>query len=109
MMTDAQAQFDNTIENLVEKLDEIEARKYDEKFPGSTHPPDKVHTRPRRKYVAIDIGTSGAWLVERETGEIFNIKSYGSPDKNKKAKSDIGNIATVDPENMHNRRYNYLR
>lgn len=99
-------EFDAAIETLVLKLDAIQTRKHNERY---THEPDKVVAKTRRKYVAIDIGGSGAWLVERATGEIFNIKAYGSPDKNKKLKADIGNVATVDPENMHNRRWNYLR
>lgn len=70
---------------------------------------ERVTVTERRKFFAIDIGTSGAWLVERETGEIFNIQGYGKPDRNKKAKADIGNIKTVDPAEMLAKRYNYLR
>lgn len=65
--------------------------------------------RDRKKYIAIDCGGSGAFLVEKETGELYNIKAYGVPDKNKKAKADIGNIYTVDPFELHRRRWNYLR
>jgi len=49
------------------------------------------------------------YLKTEHTGEIFNIKAYGQVDKNKKLKADIGNLETVDPEDMHRRRYNYLR
>ena len=63
----------------------------------------------RKKYVAIDIGSSGAWLVEKETGELYNISGYGVPDRNKKVKANLGNIATVDPAFLYARRYNYLR
>lgn len=63
----------------------------------------------RTKYIALDCGTSGAFLVERATGEIYNIKAYGQIDKNKKAKADLGNIATVDPAFLHAKRWNYLR
>lgn len=48
-------------------------------------------------------------MVDRNTGEIFNIKAYGVPDRNKKIKADIGNVRTVDPEKMHSLRWNYLR
>ena len=94
---------------VVQVLNYIETRKhlaqgYD------NFPADRVEYKDRKKkFVAIDIGSSGAWLVEKETGEIYNIKGYGVPDYNKKLKADIGNIYTVDPEFMHNRRHNYLR
>ena len=95
------------VAELVRKLDGIERRKHFGN--GYTHTSDLVDWPVRRKFIAIDIGSSGAWLVERDTGEIFNIKGYGVADRNKKAKSDIGNVATVDPERMHSMRYNYLR
>ena len=77
---------------------------------GYAGPADCVAWKDRgRKFVAIDIGSSGAWLVEKSTGEIFNIKAYGVPDYNKKVKADIGNIATVEPKTMYNKRFNYLR
>jgi len=63
----------------------------------------------KKKYIYIDCGTSGAFMVEKETGEIFNIQGYGKPDKNKKLKADIGNIYTVAPEFLHSKRWNYLR
>lgn len=72
-------------------------------------PADKVRWSERTKFCAIDIGTSGAWLVEKSTGELFNIKAYGVPDRNKKAKADIGNVFTCKPEELYRRRYNYLR
>lgn len=42
--------------------------------------------KERRKYVALDSGTSGAFLVDKNTGDIFNIKAYGVP------KARVGNI-----------------
>lgn len=63
----------------------------------------------RRKYYALDCGSSGAFLVERDTGEIFNIKGYGQPDKNKKLKANLGNILDCPPETLYTKRYNYLR
>lgn len=99
--------IETRIMSLVGDLNRIERRKH--LANGYTHAADLVHWTPRRKFIAIDIGSSGAWLVERETGEIFNIKGYGVADRNKKAKSNIGNVATVDPERMHSMRFNYLR
>lgn len=65
--------------------------------------------RKGKKFISLDCGTSGAFLIEKETGELFNIKGYGVPDYNKKKKADIGNIATVNPETLFTKRYNYLR
>ena len=62
-----------------------------------------------KKFLHLNCGTSGAFLIEKETGEIFNIKGCGVPDYNKKKKADIGNIATVNPETLFTKRYNYLR
>lgn len=70
---------------------------------------DKWHWTERTKYIAIDCGSSGAFLVEKSTGELFNIKGYGTPDLNKKRKANIGNIFTVDPSRLHGLRHNYLR
>ena len=70
---------------------------------------DIVTWKARKKFVAIDFGTSGTFLVEKTTGELFNIKSYGVADYNKKQKANIGNIFSVDPAVLYRKRYNYLR
>ena len=64
-----------------------------------------------KKFLHLNCGsrTGGAFLIEKETGELFNIKGYGVPDYNKKKKADIGNIQTVNPETLFTKRYNYLR
>jgi len=99
--------FAETMNELVAKLDAIETREHAKNY---TTLADKVHWSAKgKKFAYIDIGGSGAWLVEKTTGEIFNIKGYGTPDYNKKKKANIGNIYTVDPEQMHRRRWNYLK
>ena len=70
---------------------------------------DIVRWSERQKFCAIDIGTSGAWLVDKETGELYNIKGYGVPDRNKKAKADIGNVFSCNAAELLSKRYNYLR
>src|SRR3990167_2513927 len=62
-----------------------------------------------RKYFYLNCGTSGVFLVDKTTGEIYNIKAYGQADFNKKAKADIGNINSVDVGFLHSKRWNYLR
>jgi hypothetical protein len=76
---------------------------------GTLNNSESVKIRERKKYFAIDIGNSGAFLVEKITGEIYNIKAYGVADKNKKKKANLGTIWYIDPKELYNKRYNYLR
>lgn len=73
---------------------------------------EKWHINDRkqgRRFLYLDCGNSGAFLIEKATGELYNIQGYGKPDTNKKQKADIGNIQTVDPKVLFTKRYNYLR
>ena len=92
---------------VLDGLNKCEQSKHD--AAGYTHKPDEWHAKERAKYIALDCGSSGAFLVEKATGELYNIQGYGTPDRNKKRKADIGNIATVDPVWLWTKRYNYLR
>jgi len=69
--------------------------------------------REKRKYTYLDCGSTGYFMIENSTGEIFNIKAYGQIDKNKKQKADLGNIKDInthaDVAALFDRRYNYLR
>lgn len=49
---------------------------------------EEKHTHIGAKYARLDVGSSGAWMVELETGIVFGIKGYGTPDK-KKIAGDI--------------------
>jgi len=99
-------EIERHITRVIEGLNTVETQRHAAK--GYTFPADKWHATRRKKYFAIDCGTSGAFLCNASDGELFNIKAYGRPDKNKKQKADIGNITTVDPKELHARRYNYL-
>lgn len=57
-----------------------------------THPNDQVHGHFGAKYARLDIGSSGAFMVELSTGTIYGIKGYGKVDK----KKNVGNIALID-------------
>ena len=109
---DTTVQFAEAMSRLVHVLDELEKSKH-LGMGFTSFPHAEVTWRRRGKYAAIDFGVehnrSGAFLVEIATGELYNIKGYGVPDKNKKKKADIGNIYTVDPAWLHSRRWNYLR
>jgi hypothetical protein len=52
---------------------------------------EEKHAHVGAKYVRLDVGTFGAWMLEIATGDIFSIKAYGQVDRNKCA----GNI--LDP------------
>ncbi len=73
----------------------------------------------KRKYFYINCGGSGVFMIDK-AGEIFNIKGYGTADKNKKLKADLGNVKDYifSDDNildihkiqiLHSKRYNYLR
>ena len=55
---------------------------------GFTHPSDKVHYHLASKYARFDIGGSGAFMVELNTGTVYGIMGYGKVDK----KKNSGNI-----------------
>lgn len=42
---------------------------------------ERKTVKPRNKYVALDRGTSGAFLVEKATGMVWSIKAYGVPNR----------------------------
>lgn len=97
-----------TAEELIIELNKIEVRTHAQK--GFTHPADVWKIKKvGKKFTYLDVGGSGAFLLEHATGELYNIKGYGVPDYNKKKKADIGNIATVNPRELHMKRWNYLR
>jgi hypothetical protein len=98
------------LDEVVAQLQRLERERMARDYADTTgERTDIVRWKQRSKYVAIDIGSSGAWLVDKASGELYNIKAYGVPDQNKKRKADIGNIFTVDPAVLHTQRYNYLR
>lgn len=37
----------------------------------------KTSIKPGKKYTKVDIGTSGRFMIENETGRIYGIKAYG--------------------------------
>ena len=59
---------------------------------GSFDLQEKKHCHVGAKYMRLDVGGSGAWMLEIATGVVYGIKGYGTPDK-KKIAGDIN-----DPE-----------
>jgi len=99
--------FQTELNRVIDGLNAAELTSH--KAKGYKHEPDRWHYEERKKYIAIDCGTSGAFLMDKETGELYNIKGYGVPNHNKKKKADIGNITNVDSAVLHSKRWNYLR
>jgi hypothetical protein len=48
-----------------------------------TSKPEQVHYHVGKTYARFDIGGSGAFMVEIETGNVYGIKGYGKADKKK--------------------------
>lgn len=47
-------------------------------YPLSVHEPQMVcRVKIGRKYANVDVGTSGRYMVELATGNIYSIKAYG--------------------------------
>ena len=42
---------------------------------------ERKTAKDRNKYIALDRGTSGQFLVEKATGLVWGIKAYGVPNK----------------------------
>ena len=59
------------------------------------------HSKEKKKYFYLDCGTSGAFMVDKSDGMIYNIKGYG---KINKAKCR-GNIQNIEVEQLHQRRH----
>ena len=73
-------------------------------YPHLAYDEDQAKTATlRHKYIALDIGRSGAWLVDRTTEEVFNIKAYGTPDKQKR----LGTLDTITGADLHRYRWWY--
>jgi hypothetical protein len=95
------------VRGLNEEEDQREFAQHMKKMGGTW---DHWHIKKEgKKFIYLDCGGSGAFLIEKATGELYNIKAYGVPDYNKKQKADIGNVLTVDPKVLHTKRWNYLR
>lgn len=50
---------------------------------------DPKHAEDRKKYIALDHGTSGAFLLDKGTGTVYTIKAYGKPNRS------IGHISEL--------------
>ena len=58
--------------------------------------------KEKKKYFYLDCGTSGVFMIEKSTGNIFGIKGYGTINKAK----CWGNIQDINGEELHRKRHN---
>jgi len=45
--------------------------------------------KERRRFLALDVGTSGCFLVDRKTTTVYSIKGYGVPNRALGALADV--------------------
>jgi hypothetical protein len=62
---------------------------------------DKVTVKPKKKYINIDIGSSGAYMVDTTDGTVYGIKGYGVPHRG----LVHGNIADLDGKTLLRQRF----
>lgn len=79
--------FDNKLEAFRQLVEADQVAQYREQFgansAGSVNEKTATKTTsfPGRKYAKVDVGTSGRFMVEVSTGNIFGIKGYGQVHK----------------------------
>ena len=84
-------------------LDKADPNKFIQNF----NQREEKHAHIGAKYIRLDTGTSGAWMLEANTGDIFGIHAYGKVDRKKCA----GNIndPTFDGAVLFKDRFRYGR
>ena len=98
---------DDHIQALIQEWHEAGRRAFEAQYANLNYDSEcGKRATNRQKYLALDEGNSGAWLVDRATGDVWRIKSkYGVPDKRKR----LGHIDTVTGEELHRHRWWYQR
>jgi hypothetical protein len=61
--------------------------------------------KEKRKYVNLNEGASGAFILDKTTGEIFQIKGYGVPNRKKL----VGHISTITGTDLHKHDFYYRK
>lgn len=77
------------IERIVRELADAERERLQREYPRIASDDAiweqsyKPKCKEKRDYWNIDLGTSGAWMVEKSTGNLFGIDAYGVPNRRK--------------------------
>lgn len=104
------------IEFIVSKLNEHQAEKFKEdgytnfaffKEDGSLTPEYTIKYLVKKKWIYINFGSSGAFMVNKEDGNIYNIDGYGVPNL-AKLRGNVLNL-NIDTKKLFSERWVYLR
>ena len=92
-----------TVNRVAKELQEAVNEYYRVSYPATYErgQVDQVTVKPKKKYINIDIGSSGAYMVDAATGTTYGIKGYGVPHKG----VVHGNIADLDGETLLRQRH----
>ena len=76
------AQYEDAIQQLIEQFAaRVEAdtkARFNTEYPALEREGNwNVEVKPGRFYTRLDVGRSGKYMVENQTGRIFGIKAYG--------------------------------
>lgn len=96
----------STCYHLLAEWHEAGRAEFEQTFPHLTYDtylPKRLIVK--RRYLYLDEGTSGAWMVERATGDVFSIKAYGVPDRKKR----LGHLKEITGADLHRLRWWYRR
>ena len=80
------------LQKLCDKITKEQLQEITKTYNIKTHIDTKAHYIIKRKYTYIDIGTSGRYMIENKTGNIFGIKAYSQVNYN----HYYGNLDTID-------------
>lgn len=82
-----------TVDEFAALVQEQQRAETKRRFPESPHMWEEVtRVRPGPKYTKVDVGTSGKYMIENSTGDIWGIKGYGVVHRG----HHYGTLATVN-------------
>lgn len=73
---------DPSVTEFLKAWHESERTYFERHYSALVYDRDSPKTaKERRKYIALDSGTGGVYLVDRATGDVYSIKAYGVPNR----------------------------
>ena len=91
------------VQELLESWHEAKRADFEAQYAGLDYDRDYPKTsKERRKYICLDDGGSGAFMVDKNDLMIYGIKGYGVPHKGKR----VGRLEEVTGQDLYrSRRY----
>ena len=90
---------DPQLTKLVAAWGKLERARYAHSGIMDTH--KSTHAIQGVKYIRLDIASSGAFMLQRSTGDVFCVKGYGKVDKRKR----VGNLSTLTAAKLYANRW----